>query len=169
MIQFVALIEQFREKGEKSGWTYIEIPPQLAASLKPGCKKSFRVKGKLDNYVFEGVALLPMGDSSFIMALKASIRKQLMKQKGDQLQVELEEDTKEKSISAELLICLEDEPAALSYFNSLSVGHQRYFSTWIESAKTDSTRIKRISQAVNALSIGLGYSEMVRMNRKNKL
>lgn len=169
MIQFKALIEQFRDKGEKSGWTYIEIPETLAQTIKPGNKKSFRVKGALDHFTFEGIALLPMGDGSFIMALNADIRAKIGKQKGDQLLVSLEEDTKEKSLSAELLACLEDEPAALNYFNTLPPGHQRYFSSWIESAKTDSTRAKRISQAVTALAMRLGYSEMVRMNRNSTL
>lgn len=167
MIQFEALIEQFRDKGEKSGWTYIAISAEQAAILIPGNRKAFRVKGKLANYAFEGIALLPMGDGSFIMALNAEIRKKIGKQKGDQLPVLLEVDRKEKSLSADLLMCLEDEPTALNFFNSLPAGHRRYFSDWIESAKTNQTKARRISQAVVALSMGLGYSEMVRMNRKN--
>ena len=32
--------------GEKTGWSYIEIPAAIAQQLKPNYKKSFRVKGK---------------------------------------------------------------------------------------------------------------------------
>lgn len=46
MIDYTTIILQFAEQGEKTGWTYIEIPADLAQQIKPGNKKSFRVKGK---------------------------------------------------------------------------------------------------------------------------
>jgi hypothetical protein len=168
MIRFKGLIEQFREKGEKTGWSYIEVPLDIAEQLKPENKKSFRVKGKLDNYSFEGISLLPMGEGNFIMALKASIRKVIEKQKGDTVLVTMEIDSKEKPLSAIFMECLEEEPKGLNFFNALPESHQKYFSNWIESAKTESTKAKRIAQAVNALSIGLGYGEMMRMNKRSK-
>ena len=77
MITFNTIILQFNEQGEKTGWTYIEIPADLAQQLKPGYKKSFRVKGMLDGLAVSGMALMPMGDGNFIMALKADIRRPL--------------------------------------------------------------------------------------------
>jgi hypothetical protein len=169
MIRFKALIEQFREKGEKTGWSYIEVPLDIAEQLKPDNKKAFRVKGKLDNYAFENISLLPMGEGNFIMALNAVIRKAIKKQKGANGQVQMEIDTKEKPLSAVFLECLEEEPKGLKFFYTLPKSHQKYFSNWIESAKTDATKAKRIAQAVNALSAGLGFGEMVRMNKKKDL
>jgi uncharacterized protein YdeI (YjbR/CyaY-like superfamily) len=64
------------------------------------------------------------------------------------------------------LECLADEPQALDFFDKLAKSHQRYFSNWIESAKTESTKTRRIAQAVNALSYGLGFSEMIRLNKE---
>lgn len=49
MLTFDAKINRFQEKGEKTGWTYIEIRPDQAEILNPGIKKSFRVKGFIDN------------------------------------------------------------------------------------------------------------------------
>lgn len=166
-IKFEAPIAQFRDKGEKSGWTYIEIPQAIIEQLMPGHKKSFRVKGKLDFFTFEGIALLPMGDGNFIMALNASIRKEIRKEIGEGVQVQMEADKKEQPVSPELLTCLQDDPSALHFFNTLPKGHQRYFSNWIASAKTAPTKTKRLSQAVNALAMGLGFSQMVRMNKKD--
>ncbi|HEY1008428.1 MAG TPA: DUF1905 domain-containing protein, partial [Sphingobacteriaceae bacterium] len=57
MVTFSAVIQKFRDKGEKSGWTYIEIPRDIAVELLPGQKKSFQVKGFLDAYPFEKVNL----------------------------------------------------------------------------------------------------------------
>ena len=82
MIEFTATLKQFSEQGEKTGWTYIEIPIDIAQQLKPGNKKSFRVRGKLDKYPIEHIALMPMGAGVFIMAVNADMRKGMGKKKG---------------------------------------------------------------------------------------
>jgi len=166
MIVFTATLQKFHDQGEKTGWTYIDVPHDLADQINPGVKKSFRVKGKLDDYSFEGAALTPMGEGNFILAINAAMRKAIMKERGEEVVVQMEKDTIEKPLSGELLICLEDEPEALEFFNSLPKGHQRYFSNWIESAKTIETKAKRIAQTVNALATKLGFGEMIRMNKK---
>ena len=72
MVQFTATIHKFEKQGEKTGWTYIEIPADIAQQLSPEIKNHFRVKGKLDNFKITGVSLLPMGGGSFIMAINAA-------------------------------------------------------------------------------------------------
>ncbi|HJW15944.1 MAG TPA: YdeI/OmpD-associated family protein, partial [Flavisolibacter sp.] len=139
-----------------------------ADRLNPGVKKSFRVKGKLDIYPIKAVAILPMGEGAFIMALNAEMRKGIKKQKGDQLSVKLELDTEELKPSSELLEILADEPLALKKFNSLTKGHQNYFSKWIESAKTDATKAKRIVYTIRFLTAGSTFSEMLRTIKKEK-
>ena len=162
MIQFTAEILKFKEQGEKTGWTYIEIPAEIAQKLKPGSKKSFRVKGKLDNYAIEKVALLPMGEGDFIIPINAAMRKGIRKTKGATIKVSLEEDPRGIEINAEFMDCLADEPKALKFFNSLSKSHQTYFSKWIDSAKTDATRAKRIAESVNGLAQGKDFGRMLR-------
>ena len=169
MIQFTATIHKFEKQGEKTGWTYIEIPADLAMKLKPGNKKSFRVKGKLDNYKIAGVALLPMGGGSFIMAINGAMRKEIGKRYGAMLKVQLEEDEKPYQLNKEFMICLADEPKALSFFKAMPRSFQNYYSKWIESAKTEPTRIKRIAQAVSTLARGMNFSEMIRSLQKKNL
>lgn len=168
MIEFNTTILQFGSQGEKTGWTYISIPADLAAKLKPGNKKSFRVKGKLDQLPIKAVALMPMGGGEFIMALNAAMRKGIGKKKGAMVHVALQADNKPVPLSAEFLACLDDEPTARSYFHTLPRSHQLYFSKWIESAKTEATRVKRISQAVTALARKEGFGEMVRRLRSDR-
>lgn len=168
MIKFTTTIQQFNEQGEKTGWTYITIPADLAQQLKPGNKKSFRVKGKLDAYSISGVSLMPMGEGNFIMAINAVIRKGIKKRKGAQLNVQLEVDDKLPELSKELLACLEDEPAALEHFNSLARGHRKYFSDWISSAKTEPTKTKRLVQAVDALSKKFDFGMMIRKLKEDR-
>ena len=167
-VSFSAVLKRFDEQGEKTGWTYIEIPSAIAQELIPGNKKSFRVKGKLDSYSFSKIALMPMGNGDFIMPLKAEIRKGIGKQKGATVLVKMQLDKQELELPAEFAECLHDEPKALAHFQSLPKSHQHYFIRWITEAKTDATKAKRIAQALNALATGLGFAEMLRNIKKNK-
>ncbi|HEY5405876.1 MAG TPA: YdeI/OmpD-associated family protein [Ginsengibacter sp.] len=169
MIQFNAVIKKFNDQGEKTGWSYIEIPEEIASKIKPGYKKSFRVKGSLDNYKIERTSLLPMGGGNFIIPINATIRKALGKRKGAIIKVSLTEDGRNVQINKTFLICLADEPQALEFFNSLPGSHRNYFSKWIESAKTEETKANRIGRAVTALSRKFGYPEMIRKGKEEKL
>ena len=168
MVQFTTTIHQFEEKGEKTGWTYIEVPADIANKLKPNNKKSFRVKGKLDNYAIKRVALLPMGGGSFIMAINGTMRKAIGKRKGAILKVQLEADESAFKIDKELLECLSDEPKAITAFQKMPPSHQNYYSKWVESAKTAPTKAKRIAMTVTAMLKGMDYGEMLRAARKEK-
>ncbi|NNV55726.1 YdeI/OmpD-associated family protein [Limnovirga soli] len=162
MQQFTTIILKFEEKGEKTGWTYIEIPTDITEALLPGNKKSFRVKGKLDEYSFKQVALLPMGDGKFIMPLKVDVRKAIKKRKGAMVQVSLILDETPFIISEDLLVCLEDEPIALQNFNKLPLSHKKYYTKWIESAKTAETKARRIAVSVISLATGKTFGEAMK-------
>jgi len=165
MISFKATLQKFDQQGEKSGWTYIPIPAKIALQLKPGNKKSFRVKGSIDEFPIKSISLLPMGDGDFIMAVNAAMRKALMKRKGDVVKLSLEVDNAALKISAALLACMDDEPEAMAFFRKLPGSHQQYYSKWIESAKTDATKTKRIALAINAFSLKLSFAQMMRMQK----
>ena len=166
MIVFKTILLKFDKQGEKTGWTYITIPQKIADKLKPGYKRSFRVKGLIDEHKIKAVALLPMGESDFIMPINAIMRKALMKRKGDTVKVSLEIDNATIKISTTLLECMEDDPVAFEYFKKLPASHQHYYSKWIESAKTDTTKAKRIALAMNAFSKKMSFSQMMQMQKK---
>lgn len=166
MLQFTTTILRFDEQAEKTGWTYIVIPADIAQQLKPGNKKTFRAKGKLDSYVFSQVALMPMGGGTFIMPINAAMRKGTGKRKGAMLTVQIEVDNKEIQPPADLMDCLADEPVALAFFNSLPKGHRNYFINWIATAKTEPTKTKKIAQVVTALSKSYGFSQMIHSLRE---
>jgi hypothetical protein len=167
MIKFTTVIKRFGQQGEKTGWTYIEIPAALAQQLTDS-KKAFRVKGKIDDYKFSQTSLLPMGGGDFIMTLKATVRKAIGKQKGATVEVRMEIDATELKPVAELIDCLKDEPSAYDYFNALPKSHQNYFSNWIKSAKTEPTKAKRIAAVVNAMEKHLDFGQMLRAMREER-
>ncbi|QOI97068.1 MAG: DUF1905 domain-containing protein [Flammeovirgaceae bacterium] len=169
MITFNATIQRFDKKGEKTGWSYIEISAAQAKKLKPDSRTSFRVKGKLDRYPLRQTALIPMGNGKFILPINGTIRKGTGKKQGDKLKVTLELDESKFIMNADFMACVKDDPAANTFFKTLPAGHQRYFSKWIDSAKTTQTKTKRIVMAVNALARKMGFPEMLREEKRNKL
>jgi len=166
MVRFIATIHRFEKQGEKTGWTYFEVPAAIAQELKPGNKREFKVKGKLDNFPIKRVSLLPMGGGVFILPLNAALRKATGKKEGAMLEVQLSIDNSEFVFNKDFMDCLDDDPAAAIFFKTLTGSHQRYFSKWIDDAKTTPTRVKRITMAVNALSRKWGYNEMLRAQKK---
>ena len=166
MVQYTTAIKKFGSQGEKTGWTYIEVPADIAQELKPGNKKEFKVKGKLDKHPIKRVSLLPMGGGLFILVLNADIRKAIGKKHGAMVGVQLTADDSAFVFNKDFMDCLLDEPAAKQFFDSLTGSHQRYFSKWIDSAKTEPTKVKRITMAVNALAKKWGYPEMIRAGKQ---
>lgn len=165
MVTFSTKIKRFATKGEKTGWSYIEISEKNSNKINPGCRKSYRVRGTLDQFKIQKIALLPMGDGNFILPMNAVMRKGTGKQAGDAIKVSLSLDERQLELNKDFVACLKDDARAYEFFHSLAKGHQNYFSKWIESAKTDSTKTKRITMAVIALAQGQGYPEMIRANK----
>ncbi len=169
MVIFTAVIFKFGDQGEKTGWTYIDIPADVAQQIKPDNRRSFRVRGTLDNFAIAGIAVMPMGEGNFILTLNAALRKGVRKGEGAMVQVSLEEDVDFKLVVPDdLHDCLADDPEALQFFESLLESHRRYFVNWLNSAKTVETRAKRIGLICHAMANRMDYGQMIRHARDNK-
>lgn len=169
MITLQTLIKKYGQMGEKTGWTYLDIPSHIANELKPSCKVSFRVRGEIDNYKFNGLALLPVGDGDFILPLKQAIRKVIAKGPGAMVKLSLEEDVDFKiEIPEDLEACLAEQDDLMNNFMKLSKSHRNYFIKWINEAKTDFTRVKRLTQTVQAMELDMDFGTMIRTNRSKK-
>ncbi|MET4142206.1 YdeI/OmpD-associated family protein [Pedobacter sp. UYP1] len=169
MITFEAEIERFSKMGEKTGWTFVTIPKDVANQIKPDCRKSFRVKGLLDELHVTGMSFIPMGEGDFILALNSSIRKQLKKEEGAKLRMQLEEDKTFKiEMPEDLELCLLEERHFLENFLNLPKSHQNYYINWLNTAKTEPTRVKRLTQIVIAMDKKQNFSEMMRSYKNEK-
>ncbi|MEB0262449.1 MULTISPECIES: YdeI/OmpD-associated family protein [unclassified Mucilaginibacter] len=168
MVDFTTIILQVAEQGDRMGWTYIEVPADVAQQLLPGNKKSFRVRGKLDNFEIAGMALMPVGSGNFFMSLREDIRKGIRKTKGATLRVQLEHDIDFKiEMPDDLKDCFDYEQSeAFEYFNSLAKSHQGYFIKWITDAKTEDTRANRIAKTINAAIRRMDYGAILREQKK---
>ena len=143
-------LEKFQGKG---GWTYVRLPDNLKSRKAPfGWKK---VKGTIDGYEIRKYHLMPMGDGKVMLPVKAEIRKEIKKNEGDLVHIILFPDDEPLEVPEEMLLCLEDEPAALKFFKSLSESEQKFYIQWIYSAKKEETKIDRLAKSINKLAKGM--------------
>ena len=169
MVSFKAVIKKFESKGEKTGWTYIEIPADLVKKIYKEDHRSFRVKGRIDDCSIKAMALLPMGEGNYIMALNASVRRELKKKPGAMVHLSIEQDKADIEIPEDLKLCLNDEPSAAEWFANMKMGERNYYIKWIMSAKTEITRAKRIAMAINSFVRKMDFGAMLREEKKNKI
>ncbi len=166
MIQFKVIIEKFGQQGEKTGWTYFAIPAAIANKLNKGIKTSYRVKGFLDEIPINGVAILPMGEGEFIMPLNADLRKKIGKKKNDELLVKLSVDKTGYQLNDDMMACLQDEKEAFDRFTAMPRSHQHYYSKWVDSAKTETTKAKRIAKVIQSMILKQTFAEMLKSDRR---
>ena len=124
------LLERFEGKG---GWIFARIPEIIKDKNAPfGWVKAM---GIIDGVVIKKYHLMPMGNGSLFLPVKAEIRRKIGKQAGDMIHVILFHDNESLEVPGELRMCLEDDPSALTFFKSLSESEQRYYINWIYAAK----------------------------------
>lgn len=169
MITFKVEIERFNDMGEKTGWTYVFIPLDIANQIKADCRKSYRVKGRLDQVEIEGMSMVPMGEGNFIIALNGALRKKLKKDKGAVLELSLSEDVTFKiEMPEDLEMCLSDEDHLMGNFLKQPKSHQNHYINWLNTAKTEITRTKRIVKIVSAMDKNWDFGTMMRDGKERK-
>jgi hypothetical protein len=162
MQHFETILLKFEEQGEKTGWTYINIPVDVCNNLKPNNKKAFRIKGTIDGFGIKQIAVLPMGDGTFILSINATMRKAIKKNEGSKVSMQLELDNDEMEPDADLMECINDDKKAKEFYETFNPGAKRYYHNWVKQAKSIDTKAKRIAKIINALARGLNYGEMIR-------
>jgi len=86
-----------------------------------------------------------------------------LEKKGDKLQLELEEDKDFKvEIPADLELCLMEEKHCLENFLKMPPSHQHYYINWLNTAKTEPTRVKRLTKIVMAMDQQMDFAQMLK-------
>ncbi|MEO5581538.1 MAG: YdeI/OmpD-associated family protein [Saprospiraceae bacterium] len=165
MIEFKARLEKFGSNKDKTGWTYVVIPSQKA-QLLTSQKTTFRIKGSIDQHKIKQVAILPSGEGNFILAVNAGMRKFILKKPGEEVVLKIDIDHSELLPDQDFLDCLYELPRAVKTFEALPKSHQNYFTKWIQTAKTPDTKANKIAMAIDALSRGLRFNEMLREKKR---
>ncbi len=144
------ILERFQGKG---GWTYARIPEILPA--KNAHFGWVKVRGTIDGFEIRKYHLMPMGNGKLFLPVKSEIRKKINKHEGDYVHVILFPDEEPLEIPEEMLLCLKDEPKALTFFNSLTESEQKFYIQWIYSAKKEETKVNRLAKTIDKFMLGL--------------
>jgi len=136
------LLQKFEGKG---GWTYVEIPEIPMPKTTFGMLK---VKGKIDDYEFSNVRLMPLGNGHLMLTVNSVIRKKIKKQAGDTVHIIIDEDTMPTQIPEELILCMKYEEGIFEKFENFSDAEKKAFINWIYSAKTEQTKADRIAKTI---------------------
>lgn len=166
MFSFKTVLQKFDSKGEKTGWTFVDVPQDILVKIKRKDKKEFRIKGLIDDIKIERLATYPIGEGNFIIAINGELRKKLGKKEGAMVSLKIELDKSEALQSPELLECLEDDKVAKKQFDSLLLSHRNYFHRYIYSAKGAATKAGRIVNVINAMHQKQNFGEMIRSLKK---
>ena len=140
-------LEKFDGKG---GWTFARIPEILQD--KHAHFGWVKVRGTIDGFEIRKYHLMPMGNGMLFLPVKAEIRKKIKKDVGDLVHVILYPDNEPLEVPEEMLLCLRDEPKALTFFNSLSESERKFYIEWIYSAKREETKVDRMAKTIDRLS-----------------
>lgn len=134
------------------GGAFVDIPFDVEKAF--GAKKP-RVKAMIEGVPYRGL-LTRMGGPNHILIILKGIREQIGKTFGDEIKVSVEADVEERVITvpADLKRALKTEKEAKAAFEKLSYTHKREYVMWIEEAKKEETRQKRIAKAMDMLKQG---------------
>jgi hypothetical protein len=129
---------------------FIEFPHDVRKEF--GGKSRVKVKAVLDNFIYRGL-LVKMAGESHWLGITKQVRTAIGKNPGDIVHVIIEEDLEERTIEIpnDLLVLLMNEPETLDYFNNLSYTHKKEYVRWINDAKKEDTRKKRVKKAIHLL------------------
>lgn len=165
-IRINTALQKYESNGEKTGWSYILSPAKSARKIYDQNKKSFRIKGQIDDFTFHGQATLPIDDGAYILPVKVPCLKKLRKKASDEVLLIMELDLQLYVLNPVMMECLEDDLVALQQFSSFTKSHQNYFSKWVNTTKTGSNLAKRISVILKAMHLKQDYSALIGSQKK---
>lgn len=146
-------MERFPGKG---GWTYASLP-----GIVPDRNNPFgwvKVRGFIDRYELSHYKLMPMGYGSLFLPVRKEIRKSIGKEAGDYAEILLYREHSSYAVPEEIRSCiLLESPGLLQVLDNFTEGEQKAYVDWIQTAKTEETRAKRILDMMQRLERGLKF------------
>jgi uncharacterized protein YdeI (YjbR/CyaY-like superfamily) len=132
--------------------TGIRVPDELVAALGPSRRPAVRVT--VNGYTYRTSVASVNG--AFMVSVSSDVRKNAGVAGGEEVDVEIELDTEPRGVDvpADFQMALSRAPEASRFFEALSYSHKSAYVLWIQSAKKDETRQRRIPEAVRMLSEG---------------
>lgn len=139
-------------QSNESGGMYVIIPFDVEEEYG---KKRVKIIAKIDSEVYQG-SLVRMGSPDHILLIRKDIRQKIGKTNGDEVSIEVQEDTLPRIVVVpdDFKVYLNDNAEQKVFFEKLSYTHQKEYVQWIEGAKKEETRIRRMNKAIEMMKAG---------------
>lgn len=136
----------------KSGGAYVIIPFNVEEMYG---KKRVKIKAWFERVSYRGL-LVRMGTPDHILIIKKDIRAQIGKEPGDTVSIKLLEDTEPRTVEipTDFKKLLNENEVVNAFFEKLSYTHQKEYVQWIEGARKQETRERRMKKAIEMMSKG---------------
>lgn len=146
--------KSFRARLEPVGGGAIFILP-FSVEQAFGTKAICPVRGTINGFRFRG-SVFPRGDGTHYMAVNKAVRAGAGASVGDTVRVVMERDPepREVAVPGDFKKALGGSREAKLAFDKLSYTHRKEFVAWIEGAKREETRARRIEKALAMLAEG---------------
>ncbi len=143
-IAFSATIEQ----NKRIDAAFVKFPFDTETLF--GTKGQVKIIATFDGIAEYRGSLANMGHGCHVLGLTKEIRKKINKTFGDTVNVELTRDLQERTvvIPSDAQALLDANRDVKDFFDTLSYTNRKEYIVWIESAKKEKTRAKRLAEFV---------------------
>jgi hypothetical protein len=131
----------------------VVLDDEQVAAVGEGAKR-FPVVATVNGHTWRTTVTRMRGE--FLLGLNRAVRDEAGVEAGDTVEVELVLDTtpREVEVPEALAEALADDPAVRAAFEGLAYTHRKEYARWIEDAKRDETRKRRVAEALEMLRQG---------------
>jgi bifunctional DNA-binding transcriptional regulator/antitoxin component of YhaV-PrlF toxin-antitoxin module len=131
--------------------TIIYTTPTITEQL--GSRTRISIKGTINKTAFTG-SLFPTGQGTHYLVVNKKLREQAGVKSGDTvfLVIEIDKSPQRPEVPADLAKALEKFPQAKKKFEILSPSHQKEYAAYVDEAKKEETKKRRIAKVIKMLS-----------------
>jgi hypothetical protein len=131
----------------------VVLDDEQVAAVGEGAKR-FPVVATVNGYTWRTTVTRMRGE--FLVGLSKAVRQEAGAEAGDTVEVRLELDTapREVEVPEALSKALAGDAEARAAFDGLAYTHRKEYARWIDEAKRDETRERRVAQALEMLRQG---------------
>ena len=131
----------------------VVLDGEQVAVVGEGAKR-FPVVATVNGYTWRTTVTRMRGE--FLLGLSRAVRQEAGVEVGDTVDVNIELDTapREVEVPAALAKALSEDSEARATFDQLAYTHRKEYARWIDEAKRDETRQRRLAKALEMLRQG---------------
>jgi len=134
------------------------ITPPIDVPGVFGTRARVPVRGSINGFPFRS-SLLPMG-GCHMMPVNRSLREGAGVKPGDNVVLVMERDDEVRTVAAPVVLkkALAKNKAAKANWEKLAYTHQKEMAVWIEGAKQEETRVRRLAKVLEVLATGTKWT-----------